>query len=114
MDFKDEVCKAACNAFQQGFTKANKKVGQTFPRLDLTSIIAIQPKLQVKGKEEWDETRVIEEVTEGRDAMVAEVGTTKEAGRMDIMESTREVADAGTKGPLFGRLPPWQWLRQKP
>lgn len=44
VDFKDEVSEAACDAFQKGFVECKRKVANAFPKLDLRSIVSIEPK----------------------------------------------------------------------
>lgn len=70
-DFKDEVSKAAWDAFQQGFTEAKKKVAKAFLSIDLANIMAMEPKQQ----EEGEEKEVM--VGEAKDALVKKVKETK-------------------------------------
>lgn len=67
-DFKYEVIKGIYNAFQLGFVECKKKVSETFSKLDLDSIIAIELEQEEEGEDEGEAEDAKEADEGGADA----------------------------------------------
>lgn len=51
VNFEDEVNEATYDAFQKGFAKCKRKVTEALSKLDLDSIVVVEPEPQEEGGE---------------------------------------------------------------